>query len=390
MDTATEGARMAAEPPTLTPPATSLSPRTGILAVWNTFHRSASVLRRLAAYRVIVYVVIGLLALDGLLHANRDLWNKYDPDDYAERLEGCRRRPRDLVLIGGSPVSEGIDPATLAGLSWRGAKLNDNYNLGLPGATTSEVWHAVEHGLPAPPRLLVYGITASDLNDSRYEPHGTRSLMDLGDVAEWVRTRPDSAEWAVRHFIEERVGGVWQLFFYRNALRLWAADQTADLCPDAFPKAAAQARANLEISADLRNGNGFVPERSLRKSRLDRLRMAGALGPRFHFLENYRLGGHLLYLHKLLDWAEANGVAVVLVDMPVPAELEEQMHVAAFAAYRKTLAEVAQQRGVPLLCASRKATGIEESDFADRIHLNTAGTSKLSAWLRQALAALPE
>ena len=36
------------------------------------------------------------------------------PDDYAARVANCRRNPLDLVIIGGSPVSEGIDPAVLS------------------------------------------------------------------------------------------------------------------------------------------------------------------------------------------------------------------------------------------------------------------------------------
>src|SRR5207248_1373500 len=99
------------------------------------------------------------------------VWQAYSPDDYAERVENCRRQAPDLVVIGGSPVSEGVDPALLGGLRWRGHVITHPYNLGLPGATTLEVWHAVEHGLATRSQLLVYGITASDLNDGRMEPH---------------------------------------------------------------------------------------------------------------------------------------------------------------------------------------------------------------------------
>lgn len=371
-------------------------PYEGVMALWTRFHQNApararpSLLRRVAAYRVVCYFLLGLAALDGFLHYRRDIWSAYDPDDYRERLDGCRARPADLVLIGGSPVSEGVDPNVLTGLTWRGRPLERAYNLGLPGATTSEVWHAVEHGLAAPPRLLVYGISASDLNDSRFEPNGPRTLMDLGDLAEWVRLRPDAAEWVVRHYVEERVGGCWQLFYYRNAVRLWAADQADQLWPDAFPRAVAEARAHLQYTADLRRGNGFAPERKLRLSRLDHLRIAGQVSKRFHHLEKYQLGGHLLYLDKILDWGQANGVPVVLVDMPVSAQLEEQMHPQAFAMYRARLKEVTQQRMVPILWASRTTVGVGDGDFADLIHLNAQGTAKLSGWLRQALAAAPE
>ena len=152
-------------------------------------------LRGLWRFRVVVFFLAGLALVDVLVHAERKLWRAYDPDDYAERLRGCRSRPQDLVVVGGSPVSEGIDPNVLVGLSWQRRPLQHVYNLGLPGGTTAEVWHAVEHGVSRPPRLLVYGITASDVNDSRNEPHGPYALMEVADLPRWVRYQPSSAEW---------------------------------------------------------------------------------------------------------------------------------------------------------------------------------------------------
>ncbi len=33
----------------------------------------------------------------------------------------------------------------------------------------------------------MYGITASDINDARHEPHGPAALMTAGDWLRWVR-----------------------------------------------------------------------------------------------------------------------------------------------------------------------------------------------------------
>src|SRR5262249_44528944 len=83
----------------------------------------------------------GAAAVDLAVFAQRAVWRAYAPDEYRERVHGCRRCPRDLVVVGGSPVAEGIEPAALVGLPWRGEPLERVYNLGLCGATTSEVWH---------------------------------------------------------------------------------------------------------------------------------------------------------------------------------------------------------------------------------------------------------
>ena len=349
-------------------------------------------------WRLAVYLLLGLAAVEFVVVENRATWRAYDPDDYRERVAGCRRERPDLLVVGGSTAADGIDPAMLAGLSWRGKPLATAYNLGLEGATTSDIWHAVEHGaalghglLPLghglqtmpQPRLLVYGITASDLNDSRDEPHGPRSLMDAADVAVWVTARPAAAEWCVRQFAVARLERLWSLYAFRNGIRLWAADQAERLCPGACPAAAAEARAGLRRSAGICAGHGFDPMPGQRDGSLAALKAAGNPGPPFQFLDHYRLaGGHLSYLNRLLDWADARGVDVVLLDMPVSADLDQRLHPAEFAAYRAALAEVERSRGVRVERPAREALGLTDDDFADIVHLNMRGAGRLSAWLR--------
>jgi hypothetical protein len=338
-------------------------------------------------YRVVLYLLLGLAAVDLAVAAHRPVWRAYDPDEYRERLRTCRRGQHDLVLVGGSVVAEGLDPAALRGLAWQGRPLERPYNLGLPGGTTSEVWHAVEHGLAAPPRLLVYGVTASDLNDHRDEPQGPEQLMTWDDLRRWVRYRPGAAWWAPRHFLQERLARLWQLQYYRNGIRLWAADQVERCWPGPFAGAAAEAHKGLARSAALRREDGYAPDAGTQVRTLARFKAHGSFGPPFHFLDGYRLGGHLRYLHHLLDWAEAHGVAVVLVDMPVSADLEERLHPREFARYRAALDEVGRQRGVPVLHAGRADVGLDDTHFADLVHLNARGAARLSGWLRQWLAA---
>src|SRR5262249_1201357 len=115
---ATEGPGMGKEAPNVASQTPAAAP-TDVRAAWERFHASGSpaakpsIIRRLAPYRVILFFLAGLLSLDILVHAARAIWNAYDPDDYLERLEGCRNRPHDLVLLGGSPMSEGVDPDVL-------------------------------------------------------------------------------------------------------------------------------------------------------------------------------------------------------------------------------------------------------------------------------------
>jgi hypothetical protein len=338
-----------------------------------------------ARYRVLLLLLLGLAALDGVVAVQRERWRAYDPDDYLERVNGCRGQVFDLVLVGGSTMSEGVDPAALAGLDWQGRPLTRTYNLGLPGATLSEIWEAVEHGLVKPPRLLIYGITASDLNDDRREPHGPRSLMSVRDVADWARYRPKTAEWAVRQFVEGRLEQVWQLYRYRNGIRLWAADQLEQLLPGTCSETAATARFQRRYAAAMCAGNGFAPHEGFQHSCYAQLKTCVNLASCFPYLHDFRIGEYLNYLHRLLDWADAHHVEVVLVDMPVSGDLEERLYPQAFAGFRAALAEVERSRGVRVLHASRQVVGLEDANFADLIHLNASGTALLSGWLRKTL-----
>jgi hypothetical protein len=329
----------------------------------------------------VLYLILSLAAIDVVVANSCKTWTAYDPNEYRERLQRCRQQAWDMVLIGGSPVAEGLDPGQLAGVHWQDASLHRIFNLGLAGATTSAMWHAVEHGIVFPPRLLLYGITATDLNDGRDEPNGVWTLMDVGDVAEWLYRRPDQAEWCVRHFLTEHLARLWCLYYYRNAIRLWAADLAETWRPGSCPGAAADARYGLRFSAALQRDNGFAPREEHHDLTLAQLKVHHAVDDRFHFLENYRLGGHLQYLHRILDWAAERGVAVVLVDMPFAADLDA-MHAPALAVYRAALADVECHRGVRVLRATREAVGLDDTLFADRIHLNARGRERLGTWVR--------
>lgn len=335
---------------------------------------------------VAICLLVGLIVVDFVVLQRREVWRAYDPIDPLERMDGCRRRAPDLVIVGGSTAKEGINPAPLVGTSWLGTPLIQPYNLGFEGGTVSEVWHAVRHCLVIPPRLLVYGSTASDFNDSRQSPNSPRALMDLKDVVEWVRARPASAEWVTRHFVEGKLSRLWSLFYYRNAIRLWAADVAERAWPGLFIDAAGDARRNLRYAAALRGDDGFTPRPWLREGRLDRLNAAGAQARRYNFLERYEInGGHVGYLNRLLDWADAHHVSVVIVDMPVSPDLDKRMYPEAFARYRAILAELERTRKLPVLWAARDGAGLDDAHFADHVHLNTAGATRFSFWLRQAL-----
>ncbi|MBY0512817.1 MAG: hypothetical protein K2P78_02780, partial [Gemmataceae bacterium] len=345
----------------------------------NRLREPARVLRSVGDWvsrnRVVVLFVLVLVAFDVLLGRFAATWEAHSPDDYAMRVEGCRSRPRDLVFVGGSPVAEGIDPDRVTGLNWNGTPLDSRYALGLSGGTTSDFYHAVIHACPTPPRVLVYGITASDLNDSRHEPHGPHSLMTWGDLVGWVRLRPESAEWVTRHFLQSRLGKASNLYRYRHGVRMWLAAESERGRPGSCPAAAAEAAELHDYADALRTGSGYAPAKGFQHMRYDAAKATGVATTAFPYLNRYRTGSHLKFLHKLADWCAANGTRLVLLDMPVTADLEAS-YAAAFAEYRARLAEVERDRGLTVIRSPREATGLTDAHFADLIHMNRDGAAR--------------
>jgi hypothetical protein len=178
-------------------------------------------LSRLSNSRAVLWFLICLVGLDIGVALQRKRWDRYSPDDYRERLIGCRKGSHDLIAIGGSPVTEGIDPTILAGAQVNGRRMERVFNFGLPSGTASEFWHAVKNGVRTPRAVLLYGATASDLNDGRHEQRGAQVLMNWSDLADWVRHRPRSAEWVSRKFLQAHLSRCWQLYHHRDAIRLW-------------------------------------------------------------------------------------------------------------------------------------------------------------------------
>lgn len=344
-------------------------------------------LRTLRRFRAIAWFIAALVALDAVVAANARRWESYDLNPYRERLARCRERAWDVLVVGGSPAMCGIDPALLVGATWRGRPLESGYNLGLPLATASEVCLAVEHAVTSPPRLMIYAVSATDLNDARLEPQGPRAIMSALDAARWAILRPRDGEWCARHFASECVGNAWQLYRWRNGIRLWAADVVERCCPGWCPDLASTARINAQVIGELRSGTGYrqAPIEAP-QVRLDLWKAAGMPCDRLSFLEPYRIGGgHTTYLHRLLESAGRQHVPVLLVDLPVPSDLDERLYPREYGRYRAALARTASQFGVPLLSPSRQAVGLGDAEYSDLIHLNAAGAARLSTWLRAAI-----
>jgi hypothetical protein len=232
--------------------------------------------------------------------------------------------------------------------------------------------------------LLVYGITASDLNDSRNEPHGTHTLLSGSDLVELIRTRPDAGEWATRHYVQGKCSNASSIYRYRHGIRMWTAIQANAVFRNSCPNATREAKENRERADILMNSAGYAPLEGYTRISHAHTKAAGAQSPPFNYLDRFRTGSHSKYLDKLAQWCAEQGVALVLVDMPVTADLEAK-YAAEFAEYRERLAEVERARGLTVIRDTRVAAGLTDAHFADLIHMRPEGCQKFSAWLKTKL-----
>ena len=109
------------------------------------------------------------------------------------------------------------------------------------------------------PAKLVYGVTASDWNDARNEPHGAYSLMTWADVMRCRVIRPDAAGWMTKQYLEGRLARASAVFRYRNGIRLWAAVQADAVWPGCSPETVKEARDQAAYGEAIRTGSGYAP-----------------------------------------------------------------------------------------------------------------------------------
>lgn len=340
----------------------------------------------LRPYRAPLFALIGFCCLNGVVALHARTWRSYDPRFARDRIRYGRRHTWDLVVVGGSPAMAGINSACLKSLPWHDRLLQRSYNLAIPLATAAEIFHSLEHGLSAPPQLVVYGIAVTDFNDMRVEAMDPEELMEGGDVLRWTRWRRGEAEWCVRRWVGERSVRLFPLYYYREGIRRWAAARAERAWPGFCPEAAHQAAKGLENATGLRRCYDFSPARPVPPYlRFDLKKAAGELPCRVAPMENYRLDGYLPYLEAIIDWCAEHGADLVLVDIPVPADLE-RLYPQALAAYRATLLQMQRRRGLLLMTPTREQVGLTEADFDDMIHLNGDGNARFSDWLRRALS----
>ncbi len=271
-------------------------------------------------------------------------------------------QPLDCLLIGSSMVNAGLDPAAIrrAYAAQTGRPLTC-YNFGVNG------FAAGESGLWA--RALV----------RRYGVH----LLIFGHSARDYASRgggPERPAW-LRYQLGEFAPAGW-LIDRSAAARAYAAYR-------AWPRHDFPARlAEREALAAGMTGLGFTP----RDGRLDASRVPGPADfpDVFEALAGYRIAGRDRAGLEALAALQAEGVQVILLEMPIPETYLTFLPdgEASYAIFTALADEVAAGSGAQAW-RTRGVVDIPADGWRDYSHLNTTGAQALSAWLGERLATLP-
>ena len=253
----------------------------------------------------------------------------------------------EVVFLGDSTVEVGFDPAVLETVA---PDVGRAYNAALPAAAP-ELWRLWVDDVVSPrldPQTVVIGITSLSFNDAgTFRPGVTdryRESPARDGFAAW-----DPRRWSTlaRHRATLRQPGAW----------LGVGDPDSDLSP-------------LGHDTTTASHSYAVPE-------------SFATRMREEVLVGYDIGGaQVEHLAALVATLREQGVAVVVVDMPVVLEDHVKLHdggATAYARYESLVEGLQELLGVPVV---RPPSGLfDEGDFADPVHLNGAGAGTLTRWL---------
>ncbi|HMA37108.1 MAG TPA: hypothetical protein VKY74_21815 [Chloroflexia bacterium] len=318
--------------------------------------------------RLVLGLVLLLAGVDALVVAAVEplaLADRHAKDATpVRRLALYHQAPRpDVLLLGSSRVQAGLSPSLLmnrvqATLGRRPQILN----LGLAGGTPQANYWLLKNAITADkqPALIIYGTSEYEFNP--YSPLLPDNYADeLATLADYGQAFPDPLA-RIDAQLAYLLGRPWHLVRYRGTLHDTLGDLVA---PD-------------DPAAPVDDAYGFLPLNHQMTAIDVRQMRATYLGPR-GYLRDYTVQGYqATRFEQLLALAQARGIRVAVINMPITTVHEHFLAPADYAAYRTYLQTTTARYGVPFVDYNNHALWQEPGDFADTHHLNRVGAKKLS------------
>jgi hypothetical protein len=319
--------------------------------------------RRLVVSAVITLSVVLLAELIVRLDASRlpepQMWLNLEAQIKYDQMKALHRSRQTggVVILGTSLTDVGVDPALLATEIDRRAPV---YNASLAGANVEVVrwWYAHVVVPFLHPRLVIFGLTSRELNPN--DPDGIR--LGAQFFASAAAHHLSGTESVLERI--ERYGDAYSyLFRYRRMLRQPLEVLHHHTAIDV----------QRTVISDLGQATSFVHSG---------YNTSPLIAPFFRqtITRDFTVSpAKVATVVGVLRDVRASGAQVLLVDMPVTSAYIA-LHPnqwADWAAYEGALSGVVARTGVPEVPAQLWAT----SYFADPIHLNGAGSRRLTALL---------
>ena len=327
-----------------------------------------------------ILIIVGLLASELLVRLVDDRlpeqlqWHAWEAQHKVDQMDALRRANHGarIVMVGTSAMHFGFDPRSFDA-ELGGGRIA--YNAALPGGVPpiTELW-ASKVVLPRlHPKVLVVSVNSADLNDN-----GTsqKSFYDFFLTSPAARHLTGTETWLQR--INRRLASwsdVWRFrWIIRRPYDLIRALRGEKIPTPGEPvgvDGVGLSRLTAHVVATPQRINGFIRRR------------------RTNWLKNYAVGGtESGALLRLVREARAQGIAVVLVEMPVTqAYVDAHPHGQAdIDAFHRTIDGIVSQTGAVYVDASRVAPSYDL--FADFVHLNAKGSKVFSTFLADKLRQL--
>lgn len=289
-------------------------------------------------------------------------------EEYAEKVDQIRALERDggagVVAFGSSVMDVSFDPAQLAtDAAPRGA-----YNAGVLGTSPSVINRWAHLGVldALRPDTVLVGISSRDLNANGVATRGLDQLfLDAPEVQHLLGTE----SFADR--IQRRLEKWSSLVAHRESLRR-PLQSTGAWTPEAFVLDLTPRGFDAELADDTYRADAQLQDFY-----------------RANLLHDFRLSqAQIKALEQFLTELENEGTRAVVVDVPVT-ELYVTLHPRGAADvddYEAAIAGVAERSGAELVSFGRWDSAL----FADPLHVNGAGATRVTTELGDYLEAQPD
>jgi len=331
--------------------------------------------------RTLLLLALLLVGLDGLLRVGIEPWvyaDKVAAPSVLWRLALYHATaPPDVLIMGSSRVQLGLSPVLMGQtLTQAGLPPTRILNLGLKlGTPQANLW-LLKNVIRADkqPKVIIYGAAEYEFNANIGLPHDYDYTNELATLADYGAAFPDPRQ-RIDAQLGFLLGRASYLVRYHQAIRdEWEASDAlppttnaAGLPPDPY---------------------GFVPSEILMNAASNgRMRGEYVDAPGWGLLRDYQVGGQgVARFAEFLHLAQARGIRVILVNMPIARVHETFLAPAAYASYRAYLQATAARYGLAYYDYNRHELWPEPQDWQDTNHLNSWGAAKFSPLLaREAL-----